>query len=177
LGACTVGDGSCDPPTRSMGSGFSNFRSMEWNTDTPLLQPHLQEQRSRESSKVGREEEGLSSNRPELVALRECLEAHEDHVDLLYLTDSEASLQTIHKWIGCREKLNLSKSQDADILKDIILKLQKRVEAGAETLLIKVKTHRGDPLNEEADIRVELGRRKTSKETIWDDLSGRTVYQ
>jgi hypothetical protein len=34
------------------------------------------------SSKVGREEEGLSSNRPELLALRECLEAHEDHVDL-----------------------------------------------------------------------------------------------
>jgi hypothetical protein len=49
---------------------------------------------------VGREEEGLIYNHPELVVLRECLEAHEDHVDLLYLTDSEASLQTIHKWIG-----------------------------------------------------------------------------
>ena len=64
---------------------------------TPLSQPLLQEQRIRESSKVGREEEGLSSNRPELVALRECLEAHEDHVDLLYLTDSEASLQAIQR--------------------------------------------------------------------------------
>jgi hypothetical protein len=74
-------------------------------------------------------------------------------------------------------KLNLSKSPDADILKTIILKLQKRVEAGAATLLIKVKAHRGDPLNEEADIRTELGRRKEYKETIWDDLSGRTVYQ
>ncbi len=176
-GACTAGDGSCDPPTRSMGAGFCNFRAMQWNTDTPLSQPLLQEQRSRESSKVGREEEGLSSNRPELVALRECLEAHEDHVDLLYLTDSEASLQAIHKWIGCGAKLNLSKSPDADILKAIILKLQKRVEAGAATLLIKVKAHRGDPLNEEADIRAELGRQKAYKETIWDDLSGRTVYQ
>ena len=64
-------------------------------------------------------EEGLSSNRPELVALRECLEDHEDHVDLLYLTDSEASLQAIYKWIGCGAKLNLSKSPDADILKVI----------------------------------------------------------
>ena len=73
--------------------------------------------------------------------------------------------------------MNLSKSPDADILKTIILKLQKRVETGAATLLIKVKTHRGDPLNEEADIRSELGRRKAYKETIWDDLSGRTVYQ
>jgi hypothetical protein len=32
-------------------------------------------------------------------------------------------------------------------------------------------------LNEEADIRAELGRRKAYKETIWDDLSDRTVYQ
>jgi hypothetical protein len=30
----TAGDGSCDPPTRSMGAGFCNFRSMQWNTDT-----------------------------------------------------------------------------------------------------------------------------------------------
>ena len=141
-----------------MGAGFCNFRVMEWNTDTPLSQPLLQEQRIHESSKVGREEEGVSSNRPELVGLRECLEAHEDHVHLLYLTDSEVSLQTIHKWIGCGAKLNLSKSPDADILKVIIVKLQKRVEAGVATLLIKVKTHRGDPLNEEADIRAELDR-------------------
>jgi hypothetical protein len=56
--------------------------------------------RIQKGRKVVREEEGLISNRPELVALRECLEAHEDHVDLLYLTDSEASLQAIHKWIG-----------------------------------------------------------------------------
>jgi hypothetical protein len=60
------------------------------------------------------------------VALRECLEAHEDHVDLLYLTDSEASLQAIHKWIGCGANLNLSKSPDTDILKDIILKPSKK---------------------------------------------------
>jgi hypothetical protein len=44
-------------------------------------------------------------------------------------------------------------SSDSDVLKKIILKLQKRVQAGATTLLVKVKTHRGDPLNEEVDIR------------------------
>jgi hypothetical protein len=124
-GACTEGDGSCDPPTISMGAGFCNFRSLRWNTDTPLAQPLLQEQSTRDSSKVGREEEGLSSNHPEVVALRQCLDAHEDRVDLLYLTDSEDSLQAIHKWIVCGAKLNLSKSPDADILKAIIFKLQK----------------------------------------------------
>ena len=106
----------------------------------------LQEQRLRESSKVDREEEDLSSNRPELVALRECLESHDDHIDLLYLTDSETSLQAIHTWIDGGAKLNLSRSPDADVLKVIVLKLQKRVEAGTTTLLIKVKDHRGDPL-------------------------------
>ena len=34
--------------------------------------------------------------------------------------------------------MNLSESPDADVLKSIILKLQKRVETGASTLLIKV---------------------------------------
>ncbi len=51
------------------------------------------------------------------------------------------------------------------------------MEAGVVTLVIKVKVHRGDPLNEETDIRAELGRRKAYKEAIWDDLSDRTVYQ
>ena len=68
------------------------------------------------------EEEGLSSNRPELVALSECLEKkHDDHIDLLYFTDSETSLQGTHKWIGDGAKLNLSKSPDADVLKVIVL--------------------------------------------------------
>ena len=81
--------------------------------------------------------------------LRECLEAHDDHIDLLYLTDSEVSLQDIHKWIGGGEKLKISRSSDVDVLKVIVLKLQKMVEAGATTLLIKVKVHRRDPLNED----------------------------
>jgi ribonuclease HI len=51
------------------------------------------------------------------------------------------------------------------------------VQAGATTLLIKVKAHRGDPLNEEADIRAEMGRLKEYKETIWNDSSDRTVYE
>jgi ribonuclease HI len=111
---------------------------------------------------VGREDEGVSSSRPELVALAECLEDHGDDVSLLYLTDSESILQDIHRWIGCGSKLNLSKSP-VHVLKKIIIKLQKRVQAGAATLLVKVKTHRGDPLNEEADIRAEMGHRKEQK--------------
>jgi hypothetical protein len=79
-----------------------------------------------------------------MVALAECLEDHGDDINLLYLTDSEAILQAIHRWIGCGAKLNLSKSPDVDVLKRIILKLQKRVLAGVVTLLVIVKAHRGN---------------------------------
>jgi hypothetical protein len=74
-------------------------------------------------------------------------------------------------------KLNLSKSPDADVLKRIIIKLEKRVLAGATTLLVKVKAHRGDPINEEADIRAEMGRRKEIKEVGWNDPTNRTIYR
>jgi ribonuclease HI len=65
-------------------------------------------------------------------------------------------------------KLNLSKSSDTDVFKKIILKLQKRVQEGVVTSLVKVKDHRGDPLNEETDSRTEIGRRKEQKEVLWD---------
>jgi stress response protein SCP2 len=48
----------------------------------------------------------------------------------------------------------------------IIVKLQ-RVKANATTLLIKVKVHRGYPLNEESDIRAEMGRMKQEQEKTW----------
>ena len=119
----------------------------------------------------------MSSNRPELVALQECLEAHPDNENLLYFTDSEATLQAINKWIGGGAKLSLAKTADADALRAIIVKLQQRVKAKAATLLIKVKAHRGYPLNEEADIRAEMGRMKQEKEKTWSTPTNRTIYQ
>ena len=126
---------------------------------------------------MGREEEGLSSNRPELVALRECLESHPDHENLMYLTDSEATLQAINKWIGGGAKVSFAKTADADILRAIIVKLQQRVKAKSATLLIKVKAHRGCPLNEETDIRAEVGHMKPEQEKTWSTLTNRTIYQ
>jgi hypothetical protein len=99
-GACTAGDGSCDTDSKSMGAGFFNLGQIGWNTQTPLPPPVLHEQHTRNSRKVGREDQGVSSTRPEMVALAECLEDHGDDINLLYLTDSEAILQAIHRWIG-----------------------------------------------------------------------------
>ena len=36
------------------------------------------------------------------------------------------------------------------------------------TLLVKVQAHRGGALNEEGDIRVEMGYLKEQKEVTWD---------
>ncbi len=55
---------------------------------------------------MGREdEEGVSSSRPELVALAECLEDHEDNVSLLYLTD------------GCQHRINPTNYSPMDRLR------------------------------------------------------------
>ena len=47
----------------------------------------------------------------------------------------------------------------------------------ARASAIKVKTHRGDPLNEEADIRAEMGRMKEEQEKTWSVPTNRTIYQ
>jgi hypothetical protein len=51
------------------------------------------------------------------------------------------------------------------------------VKAKTATLLIKVKANRGCPLNEEADIRAEMGRMKQEQEKTWNTLTNRTIYQ
>ncbi len=45
----------------------------------------------------------------------------------------------------------------------------------AATLLIKVKAHRGCPLNKEEDIRAEMGRMKHEKEKTWNTSTNRTI--
>ena len=75
-----------------MGAGFCNFNRLGWDTQTPLSPPLLQEQRTLHSSKVGREDEGVSSNRPELVALIECLDIHEDDIQFApFVPDGQRS--------------------------------------------------------------------------------------
>jgi hypothetical protein len=85
----------------------------------------------------------------------------------MYFTDSETTLLVINKWTGGGVKLNLVKTVDTDILRTIVIKLQKRIQSKSKTLLIKVKVNRGYPLNEETDIRAEMGRMKEEQEKTW----------
>ena len=102
-------------------------------------------------SRVGREEEGTSSLRAELAALLQLILSAEPQRDLLALLDCQIEMTELRKWIGEGHRATLADKVNADILKEIIEALRRRVEAGAATFLVKVKAHRGEPLNERAE--------------------------
>ena len=66
--------------------------------------------------------------------------------------------------MGEGAKTTLATAPDSDILRRILEVLRERIEAGASTFLSKIKAHRGEPMNEEADTLAEVGREK-EKET------------
>ena len=58
---------------------------------------------------------------------------------------------------------------DAEILLEAIKELQKRTRAGAATFLVKVKVHRGEPANEEANILADKAISGKDVPTEWHD--------
>ncbi len=65
---------------------------------------------------MDREEEGVSSLRPELAAIARTLQATSVEVDLLYLCDSEAALNKVSRWIGSGPRTTLAGDANADII-------------------------------------------------------------
>jgi len=92
-------------------------------------------------SKVGREEEGSSSNRPELapflLALRDTLIQER----LLYLCDNQSLLKAVNRRIGEGGKATLVGASDADIFAAAIQILRKSIAVWTATFLVKVKAH------------------------------------
>jgi len=133
-GTVTAGDGS-NQKGGEMGAGYVNLRK----------------QRKRQQRKVGREEEGSSSNLPKLLAFVLALRSK----PMLYLCDNQALLKAAKIWVGEGGKATLEGGPDADTLLEAMAELRKRTTAGAATFLVKVKAHRGGPANEEADIQAD----------------------
>jgi ribonuclease HI len=67
---------------------------------------------------------------------------------------------------GSDKEATLATAPDADILREIVCLLTQRMRAGRATFLLKVKSHRGEPINERADTLAEEGRE------ISDDIRG-----
>ena len=92
-------------------------------------------QRKRQQRKVGREEEGSSSNLPELAAFVLALRGTPMTNPMLYLCDNHALLKAVKRWVGGGGKATLVGAPDADILLEAIDELRKRTTAGAATFL------------------------------------------
>ena len=75
----------------------------------------LQQQSKYLEVRVGREEEGVNSLRPELAAMAGTLQATPPGVDLL-LCDSETALQKVSWWIGSGPKTTLAVDANAAIM-------------------------------------------------------------
>jgi hypothetical protein len=119
--------------------------------------------------RVGREEKGVSSLRPELATALE--------VDLLYLCDSEAALHKVSRWIGSGPRTTLAGDANADIMTSIIERVRESALRGALTFLVKVKAHRGEHLNERADIQAENARQLPSECRQWTTRTQRMTYE
>ena len=75
-----------------------------------------------------------------------------------------------------KKKATLVGAPDADILLEAIEELRKRTTAGAATFLVKVKAHRGEPANEEADIQADKAISSKDVPTEWHDRTKRAVF-
>jgi len=61
---------------------------------------NLRKQRKRQQRKVGREEEGSSSNRPELAAFVLAKRSTPVTKPMLYLRDNQALFKAVKRWVG-----------------------------------------------------------------------------
>jgi len=129
--------------------------------------------------KVGRDEEGASSNRAEhaaaCIALEDAAQFATSRRPLILLTDSKCLLMAIQNWMGEGIDPSIKASPDGDILRDILELLRSRINLGLFTLFVKIKSHRGEFFNEMADRWADKCR-DTEEEARWTSLRQRPIF-
>ena len=81
----------------------------------------------------------------------------------------------VNAWIGEGGNATLATSPNADIMREVLCTLRTRITAGSATFLIKVKSHRGEPINEQA--LADDGRREDDAACAWTARTGRMVVK
>ena len=66
---------------------------------------------------------------------------------------------------------------NADIMISIIERIRERVQKGARTFMVKVKAHRGEPLNEKADTQAENARQLQDDCRQWTVRTPSMTYE
>ena len=69
----------------------------------------------------------------------------------------QSILREINRWVGEGGRTFLALSANPDILRMVIGRLRMRITQGTTTFLCKVKSHRGEPLNEAVDDLADHG--------------------
>ena len=126
---------------------------------------------------LGRGEEGNSSNRAELGAACLALEdakRKQDRKPVILLSDSACFLSSSLKWIVEGKSPSTWGNPDIDIMRDIEQLLRKRIEQGLLTIFIKIKAHRGDPLNKLSDRWADEERQ--SENIRWSLPTNRPIF-
>jgi hypothetical protein len=91
---------------------------------------------------------------------------------ILYLCDNESVLTEVNGWIGGGGKATLATAPIADIMREVLCTLRMRIAAGSATFLIKVKTYREEPINEQADDVADDGRQADNDMSTQHGLEG-----
>jgi ribonuclease HI len=92
-----------------------------------------------------------SSIRPELTGIALALEDCPGGEDLNILTDSLSSMRLLKSMQRKDFPLQLYRHPVRQLLLHVVRLINKRTESGRATRFIKVRAHRGEPLNEKAD--------------------------
>ena len=93
-----------------------------------------------------------SSIRPELTGIALALEECPIEEDLTILTDSLSSMDLLQSMQRGDFPLSLYRHSVRHLLLHVVTLLNRRAAAGRITRFIKVRAHRGEPLNEAADV-------------------------
>ena len=90
----------------------------------------------------------------------------------------EVFCRLIVRWVGQGGKTSSANTSDADILEYILTKLVARIATKVRTFLVKVKTHRGETLNEEEDDLTEVGHtlQREGENYRWKQRTMRLVF-
>ena len=92
------------------------------------------------------------------------------------MVDNQSILWEISRWVGEGGRTFLALSANPDIFRMIIGRLCMRITHGTATFLCKVKSHRGESLNEAADDLADLGRTIDPEQVVWTTRSNRMVF-
>jgi len=111
-----------------------------------------------------------------MAALASFLRSIDRTCPCVYLCDNAAVLSDVKGWIGEGSKASLAKNMDEDIMREILQLLHQRSQANAATILAKVKSHRGEPVNQYADVAANKGRQEPDDSAQWNEASSRLVF-